>query len=315
MDPLIEYVVHINNPKQPQLTLFLRPPIGMTDASQAQGVLALCLLGGQVDDVKKQLQGIDTAPEVTGILKFAEDHRLLILCWGARRLWDPHKNYDDQSVQVNQQMDDTFDDVANGWADGVDSLSEKYGFPNHDFLMYGFCGSAQYAYRLALRKPQYFLAVHVHIPGSFDKPTLDGRKVLWCLTTGELYAGYQRSRRFYTECRALGYPMIYKAFVGLGHSGSEDADTLGMKFFEYALSVKDQRDALDDALQNGGDSSMQTSDDPAIPQQPWLESFRNAPYLGDIVNQTMVPSDQADMIPTGFRTSLPTKDIADAWNK
>jgi hypothetical protein len=48
--------------------------------------------------------------------------------------------------------------------------------------------------------------------------------------------------------------------------------------------------------------------------QPWLGSFRQPAFVGDVVNQEMFPSDQADMVPLGFRTPLPTKEIADAWN-
>lgn len=312
MDPVIEHVVKTGNPKQPQITLFLRPPIGMTDASQAKGVLALCLLANHVEDLRRQLQAVDSGDEVGGILKFAEKHQLLILCWGSRSLWDPGKNWDEQSKEVNKEMDESFDEVSAAWSKGVEQLARKYGMPDHDFLLRGSSGSAQYAARLALRKPQYFLAIHAHIPSSFDMPTPEANKVLWCLTTGEKEGGYERSLRFYKGCRELGYPMVYKAIIGLGHAWHPNAENLGLKFFEYALSVREQRDAYDAKLKEAGANSGMAEKGQ---RQPWLESFRSPPYIGDAVNQEMYPLDQIDMVPPGFRVSLPTKDIAEAWNR
>lgn len=314
MDPVIEHVVKTGNSKQPQITLFLRPPIGMTDASQAKGVLALCLLANRVEDLRRQLQAIDSGDEIEGILKFAEKHQLLILCWGSRSLWNPGKNWDEQSKEVNKELDETFDEVAEAWSRGVEQLARKYGMPKQDFLIRGSSGAAQYAARLALRKPQYFLAVHAHIPSSFDVPTREANRVLWCLTTGEKESGYERSLRFYERCKELGYPMVYKAIVGLGHAGHPNTQNLGLKFFEYALSVRDQRHAYNAKLKEMARSSnlLEKEEEQGL---PWLESFRVPPYVGDAVNQEMFPLSQIEMVPPGFRVPLPTKEIAEAWNR
>jgi hypothetical protein len=170
-------------------------------------------------------------------------------------------------------------------------------------------GAAQWAYRLALRKPDYFLAIHVHVPSSFDQPTPEARKVLWLLTTGELERGYERAKRFYGECRQLGYPMTFKAFVGLGHAGSPLADELGLKFFELALDMKDQRHEFDEAIKKNDLARFKASDG------PWLSDFQSPESYGDIVNQEVFGFSQKDMIPEAFQTPLPTKEIAEAWNK
>lgn len=315
MDPLIEHMIQIDNPNQPQFTLFLRPPLGMTDASQAKGVLCMSVVAGNLDGVKRQLQGFEAGDDLEGILKFAEDRKLIIICWGFRYgLWDSHKNWDDLSPDVARDMDKTFDDVANGWERGVQYFVKEYGIPSNGYLMWGISGGSQFACRLALRKPDYFLAVHVHIPSSFDKPTPEASKILWCLTTGELEPGYQRSLRFYTQCRALGYPMIYKAIEGLGHEGSPIADDIGLKFFDYALSVRGQRFAYDASL-NDPLKQFQMAQSDSGNVQPWLNSFYKPAYVGDAVNQGMVPYEQEDTVPMGFRVPLPTKEIAEAWNK
>lgn len=313
MDPLIEHVVETYNPQQPQITIFLRPPLGMSDATEAKGVLCMSLLADSLEGVKRQLQGFEGGQELRGILKFAQEHKLIIICWGSRGLWDPHKNWDDLSPDIAWNTDKAFDQVATAWEKGVKYYVDQYGIPSHGYLLWGMSGSAQYACRLALRKPDYFLAIHAHIPSSFDKPTLEGRKVLWCLTTGEEESGYKRSLHFYAQCRALGYPMIYKAIMHLGHQGSPIADNLGLKFFEYALNIRDQRFAYDDTLSDPL-KQLQTAQADNMQSQPWLDSFRKPAYVGDAVNQGIVSYDQQERVPAGFWVPLPTKEIADAWN-
>lgn len=311
IDPVVEYVIKTRNKKQPQITLFMRPPIGMTDISKANGVLAMCLLAGSVEEIKRRLQELDVKDEVGGILRFAEKHKLIIICWGARSLWNPHANWDEQSKKINKHMDETFDDVAEAWAKGIKKLSKKYGIPDKEFLLWGVSGSAQYAARLALRQPQFFLAIHVHIPSSFDNPTPEANQVLWCLTTGEKELGYERSLRFFAACRELGYPIIYKAIIGLGHSGHPTAEKLGLDFFEYALSIRDEKQIFKGGMdKNGGLNKSQRKN-----ILPWPASFRHPEFFGDIINQEIFSFKKVDMIPGYFRTALPTKKLAETWNR
>ncbi|MDD4017066.1 MAG: hypothetical protein PHV28_03890 [Kiritimatiellae bacterium] len=311
-DPVIQYVVKTRSAKQPQITLLMRPPIGMTDISEADGVLAMCLLANSVDEIKRRLQVVEAKDDVGSVLRFAEKHKLVILCWGSRSLWDPRTNWDDQSKGVGKQMDETFDEVSAAWARGVEELSQKkYGMPEKGFLLWGVSGSAQYAQRLALRKPQYFLAVHVHIPSSFDKPTREASQVLWCLTTGENESGYERSLRFLSTCREMGYPIIYKAIPGLGHQGHPVAERLGLSFFEYALSLRDEKSAFEDARKGTYSGAKKAGG--ADHERPWPESFSSPACVGDVVNQEVLSFDKAAWIPSSFRIDLPTQTLADIW--
>ena len=162
--------------------------------------------------------------------------------------------------------------------------------------------------RLCLRKPDYFLAVHLHIPSSFDKPPPEAAKVLWCLTTGELEGGYERSKRFLAACQQLGYPIVYKAIVGLGHESSKGATALGFTFFEYALTQRDARAELDRKAQSALHASGK-----APAGTPWPEAFREPPFVGDIVNQEVFPREKAERIPVPFRIPLPNPAIAKLW--
>ncbi len=311
-DPVVEYVVKTGNARQPQITLFMRPPVGMTDMSQADGVLAICLLANSVEEVKRRLQQADAMDEVGGILRFAGKRKLVIVCWGSRSLWDPRKNWDELDRDTAKQLDATFNDVADAWARGTENLSRRYGMPNRDFLLWGVSGAAQYAQRLALRKPHYFLALHAHIPSSFDKPTSDAAQILWCLTTGENESGYERSLRFLTECRAMGYPILYKAIPGLGHDGHPVADRLGIAFFDYALSLREEKRDHEESNAKGKGCDRRVQ--PPAVKLPWPATFKEPEFIGDVVNQQVFRAEEAaENVPEGFRVSIPTKKLADIW--
>ncbi len=306
LDPVVQHVVKTNNPKHPQITLFLRFPNNAKDGSEVDGVLAMCVLADSVEEIRRRLQA-GNAAEYGGLFHFADRHRFAILCWGARTIWRPDASYDELERETNIELDRSFDLVAGAWERGILDLNKKYNLPTRNFLLWGVCASAQWAHRLVLRKPDHFLAAYIHIPSSFDQPTPDAAKVLWLLTTGELDGGYQHGVRWYQDCRAAGYPIIYKPIVGLGHAGSPISDNLGMKFFEYALTLRDQRAELDKTWEEFKKSAKE--------RQPWVASFRQPEFVGDYLNQEVFPYAKKDLVPAGFRVPLPTKTLADAWNK
>jgi predicted esterase len=309
MDPLIEHVVHTRNPRMPQITLFLRPPKGISNASEVEGVLAVCVLANGLEDMKRELRKEEMTGDYAGLFSFANKHKLAILAWGSRGLWDPGRNYDDLSKEKAKAIDESFDLVSTAWARGVKELGDKYGIPQKNFLLWGNCGSAQFAARLCLRKPEYFLAIHVHMPGSYDKPTPEAAKVMWCLTIGELEGGYERSKRWVKAVREMGYPIVYKAIPGLGHAGHPDAAALGFEFFRFALLQKNKRDVLD------ADLAKRMHSESLGLTEPWVEEFKSPVCYGDMVNQEMYPLNQVDMIPKDFRIALPTKELAVIWEK
>ena len=314
VDPLVEYVAksYVTDAKHPQVTLFLRMPNGVSDPSELQGVLVVCVLWTGLDVARRDMQQPEMAGDYKGLFNYANAHKLAILAWGGPgHHWDPTKNYDAMTQKAEKLLDDDLNEVADTWEKGVSELTEKYNLPKKDYLLWGVCRSSQWAQRLCLRKPDYFLATYMLIPGSFDKPTPEASKVIWCLCTGELYGGYQNALKWYKECRAMGYPMLFKAYVGLGHATSTQSLGMAFKFFDFALTQKDLRDEHDKAMASRIAQAQLAAS--GLLQGPWPESFRNPPFYGDIVNQEVYPADQVKMIPEGFRTPLPTKELADYW--
>lgn len=276
-----------------QLTLFLMmPPDGRAD-----GVFCLSLLAKNADDVRAQLQGSSGRRSVDLALDFARMHNLAVVAWGAHRLWDPTRNWDELPRSKARKIDSDFDHVAKAWDMGIDFFVKKYGIPASGYLMMGSSGAAQYAQRLALRRPERFLAVHIHIASSFDLPVKEGASLLWCVTTGENEMGYERSRRFFRAARDKSYPIVYKAIPGLGHAGSAKATGIGFTCFDYALEEQARAKRL-----KGGK--------PAKPN--WGAIFSSASYVADIFNQAVYPKSDEMCVPTEFRMPLPAA-IREVW--
>lgn len=316
---IIKKSVATLNPLQKELRMYLRLPPGAKTGKDVDGVLAYCTWDQDEAKILKTLaiQGNEKlvalqthhTGALAGLIDFADTHNLAVLTWGTVTSWNMATDGADLAKQEERRTQQTFGFLANAWERGVAEFGKETGLPTKDYLLYGISRGAQWAHRLALQKPEYFLAVHIHISSSFDVPNPAANEILWLITTGEQDYGYPGGIRFYKECSRLGYPIIFKAGIGLAHDDSTAIDGLGLSFFDYALSVKDDRLAYD--KQREGillKKAPQT-------QGPWIASFQAPDYFGDLLNQDCYPKDKAEMIPATLRVPLPTKSLADAWNK
>jgi len=302
--------------KQPQLQMFLRLPPGTTKDHPPQGTLAFCTWQSEaaliLDELKykpgnKTVAYHASVPEK--LIPYADAHHYALLTWSTQRVWSLKGNTDDLSPKEQWEFDQNFDKLSNAWENGLETFHRQNQVPDQDLLLFGMSRGAQWAHRLALRKPERFLAVHVHIPSTFDTPSAQANRVLWLLTTGEMEVGYTHAQEFYASCRALGYPIIFKAFIGLGHSDNDAEWDLGFHFFDYALSFRDSR-----RLAAVGASKDFRALQHAI-KDDWLKPFREPQFVGDWLNQTFVPLARANQVPLDLQVPLPTQQIADAWNR
>ncbi len=290
---VIEHVEKTKVKGYEQLTMFLSLPPG----GKADGVMCMSMLARSPIEVREQIRG-DKAERYGRLMQFATENNLAIVAWGSHRLWDPNRNWDELSKTEAKKCDADFDLVAKAWDAGISFFVRKYGIPSSGYLMTGFSGSAQYAQRLAMRRPDRFLAIHIHVASSFDVPTKGGSSILWCVTTGENELGYERSRRFFSAARDLDYPIVYKAYPGLGHEGNEKVVSLGLACFRYALREYSRATRL-----NGGK-----------PTKPdWVDIFTSSLDLADIFNQAVYSKFDYLCVPTNFRMLLPAPSIRDAW--
>jgi predicted esterase len=280
LDPVAEFVFDTQLASHPRITFMLRKPKGSRSFADAKGVLALCLLANSVEEVRDRLQKAEMNDDLTGILAYAEKRKLVIICWGAWRYWDPNANWEDLEKPAERGISDASRENAAAWSRGMKALAIKYHLPLAGYLLCGFSASAQFSIRLAMRRPELFKAVYVHIPSSFPKPEPSAQNVMWCLTTGEMEAGYDRSIAFLEAAQTAGYSMIYKAIPRLGHSSHPQADRICEAFFDYATGV--------------------------------CTNVLTRSRYGDVFRQTVVGESER-MSRKGLYVPLPTEQIVEAW--
>lgn len=254
------------------LELFLKLP-----ACKAKGVLCLCLLPSRDETVKERLERPESDKRIAKLMKYAAKRDFAVLAWTVVRAWDSRRNWNELGRGDARRFDEKFDAMAKAWDRALSNLTLRYDLPEDGYLMWGLSAGGQFAMRLALRLPERFTCVQAQVPSSFDEPVKKGADVLWCLTTGENETGYARSVDFVKAACRLGYPIVYKAYPGVGHLSTPSAVRLGFACFEYALKRRA-------TLRN---------------------DFLEARYVADIVNQKIFPVEEIANIPEEFRTPIP----------
>ena len=291
---VVSHTVKTKVGRYEQLTLFLRPAAG----GKAKGVLCLCLLGKDPEAIRAQVAGTSGSQAADQALAYAAPRGLAVVAWGARQLWNPSRNWDELPRGEKDRIEDDFRHIAQAWDAGIKYFVDNHGLPASGYLVMGSSAAAQFAQRLALCRPARFLAVHAHIASSFDAPDRRAASILWCVTTGENELGYARSLRFFRAARANDFPIVYKAFPGLGHAGNAKVTALGFACFDYALAEYARA-----ARRPGGKGAM----------PDWRRLFAAAPWVADVFNQTVHPRADVDCVPEEFRMSLPDP-LRAAWS-
>ena len=289
---VIERTVKLKLKDRDRLSVFLRLP----PSSPPSGVLCLCLPVDSPAEVRECLRTGD-AGRCAKLMRFAVARNLAVVAWDSKCLWDPWRSWDELARAEAKRVDSDFDVVARAWDSAIDHFVGKYKLPASGFLMHGASGAAQFAQRLAMRRPARFLAVHTQMPVGFDVPAKEGASLLWCVTIGENDADYSSSRRFFRAARGLRYPMIYKAYPDIGHEDCAYASELGIACFDYAL--KQQAHAY---LVSGGKSSA----------PDWADIFSSAPHVADIFNQCVHSKFDHLSVPLEFRMLVP-EPLREAW--
>lgn len=308
-DKIVEYKVRTGLEQYPELTLFLKMPENVKRFEDVKGVIAMCLVTRRINvESRAVLEGMDVNDDYFSLFSFANEKQFAILAWGVGPLVNiitNTKSFDEVSPEESQKNDQNFDAVARAWESGVNYFVSNYKIPSKGYLGWGLSSSAQWIHRLALRKSERFLALHVHVNSSYDKPTDDGKKTFWLVTTGEREWGYESSKKFYKECRDKNYPIIFKAEPRLGHASSGYVNKLEREFFNYALSLKPLYDQIM-VPDEFGKVNLPAN-------EIWVPAMNKPLFMGDFLNQMYMPVSKADFIPLENRVFLPTEAIAKLW--
>ncbi len=272
--------------EQRDLTLYLRRPANLAETDPVHGVLAICKYGDR--EIEMDLTG--GSRHFGYLIDFADKNNLAVVAFGqpAKQGWDRTVSSADLSRRDAAEQDRRLDDMARDWSRIISRFARSHQLPEKDWLLYGICGGAQYAHRLALRQPQHFKAVHVHWGGSYDVPTAEGASLIWLVTSWADEPAYVAAQRFFQSCVEANYRIIlkghtrYRPIDGGLPDGSNPQAELSRRFFEFALTTSDP-------VKNGPE------------------------YLADYVNEMVLSAGQADWLPRKQAVWLPNRAIAEAW--
>jgi len=282
--------------EQPEITLFLRLPPGCDKRHPAAGLVAFCSWQRDPANLRKILQGEG------GLVRYAMDRRMAVMTWDTARVWRGGVSHNDLTRAQERALDDRFDDIARAWEIGLERFTRKQGVPDRDILLHGISGGAHWAQRLALRKPDRFLAASIHVANSYDAPSHGAGRVLWLITSGEFDGGLATSRRFYHEARAAKYPAVFKMAPRLGHADRSDMGAFREVFFDYALALRDE-------------CAAGASGEGTTPADIMRSGIDRAQYVADAFNETILSGPLAATIPPSQRVPLPDARLVDRWQQ
>lgn len=235
------------------------------------------------------------------LIDLADNHNLAVVSWSYIGGYDNEKNYDEIEKNEFAKSSKRFDTIANEWEKGYRRFLSAFNLPKKDAMLYGVSAGAQSAHRIAMRKPQYFSGIFMHVNSSYDAPTREASKLLWCVSTGEYEYGYSSAERFYKRLLDFGCCVVFKPFENTGHFVTDDVKELCVGFFEYLITFI-----------------------PDYTNPKWKEPpvdkyylMRHPAYIGDYQNQIVYPFELAERkIPNRkYMVSLPTKKIAKSWGE
>lgn len=291
-DGIIRESYDLRLPGHSDLNLYLKYPSGGKEA--VQGVLAICKYGDR--DLVLDLTG--GSHHFGYLIEFAEQNQLALVAFGqpSRKGWNRTVSTDQLSNREAADQNRVLSALAREWSRTMERFARKYEIPAEGWLMYGLCGGAQYAHRIALREPDRFKAVHVHYGGSYDIPTEKGRKLFWLVTSRADEPAYIAAQRFYRQARELNYDMILKGYTQ-GNAPAEDA-------------AYDPYDGKPDTLQNLSLEFFSY----ALRSETWDRTSEEA-YTADYINGVVLPSSEASWIPRAQSIDLPSRAIAEAWGR
>lgn len=286
---VVERTIPLIGSSDKVMTIFVKLPPGARSGADVSGVFAFCTWESKPESIREVLAG--NSGGIGDVLGFAAKHNLAVVSWttfSGNKAFDKGRSFDEMSRREVAKFDQAFNEVARTWRRGVDDLIRDYKLPAGKWLLYGMSRGAQWSHRIALREPDMFAAVHIHINSSYDEPVPEASKIWWLVTTGELEAGYPAAKRFYAAARALNYPIIFHAQPKLGHENHPDIDRLSRVFFEYVVA------------------NLKA----AAAGQPASVSER---FVGNYFTHEYVPWAQGARVPEMYRVILPSRSIAEAW--
>jgi dienelactone hydrolase len=167
-------------------------------------------------------------------------------------------------------------------------VERRTGAKTGQVLFFGFSAGAHYVHRFALWKPQRVKAFVAYSAGWWSEPTVPVRKVPALVMCGEMDERYAATWEFFKKGQRLGCPWVWRSYAGTGHALTPAVRDMAEVFLAHHAG-------------RGG----------RIDEQAGLSESQ----FGDIQTFKTVNRAARDLIAEEFRIELPSKVVADVWEK
>ena len=188
-------------------------------------------------------------------------------------------------------------------------VGKRSGAETDKVLFFGFSAGAHFVHRFALWQPQRVKAFVAYSAGWWSEPTARVRKVPALVMCGEADERYGATWEFFKKGQRLGCPWVWRSYKETGHVLTPAVRDMAEVFLAcYAGRGKEQAGS-GVASGLGPDKMPMTKE-----EQAGMPVSRVSRY-GDIQTYRSVGPAERDSIPEEFRIELPSKAVAEVWEK
>lgn len=169
-------------------------------------------------------------------------------------------------------------------------VRKRTGADTDQVLFFGFSAGAHFAHRFALWKPQRVRAFVAYSAGWWSEPNMKLKAVPALILCGEADDRYAATLEFFKKGQRLGCPWVWRSYKDTGHV--------------LTPAVRDMAEAFLEYLARGTMNDRQVG--MPVPRDRWF---------GDMQSFKSVRWPERETIPEEFRIELPSKSVADVWEK
>ena len=165
---------------------------------------------------------------------------------------------------------------------------KRTGAETDQVLFFGFSAGAHYVHRFALWKPQRVKTFVAYSAGWWSEPTARVKKVPALVMCGEADERYGATWEFFKKGQRLGCPWVWRSYAGTGHVLTPAVRDMAEVFLAHYVGRRGQRE-----------------------EQAGMPVSR----FGDVQTYRSVGWAERETIPEEFRIELPSKEVAEVWEK
>ena len=173
---------------------------------------------------------------------------------------------------------------------GLKEVKKRTGVATDQVLFFGFSAGAHFAHRFALWKPQRVKAFVAYSAGWWSEPTARVKKVPALVMCGEADERYTATFDFFKKGQRLGCPWVWRSYKETGHVLTPAVREMAEVFLAHYAGRGERA---------GGE------------KQTGMPVSR----FGDTQTYRSVEWTERETIPKEFRIELPSKEVAEVWEK